>query len=106
MKCLENKVSLELLHEILEDGGDWIKVMDDDVYLAGYFSHIGVEDWNVSVYGISLKEAVNCYIECHCYEEDGTILTDKDEEQELKTFINVFEQQLQRLKSIKIEGAQ
>jgi hypothetical protein len=107
MKCLENRVAIPAIHEALKDAGEWINVRDGDAYLSGYFSHVGVEDWNVSVYGISFKEAVNRYVNCNCYEEDdGSIVSYPDEEQELKTFINVFEQQLQRLKSIKIEGAE
>jgi hypothetical protein len=107
MKCLENKVSSNLLHEILEDAGEWINVRDGDAYLSCYFSHIGADDLNVSVYGISFKEAVSNYVYCNCYEkDDGSIFAHQDEEQDLKTFINVFEKQLQRLKSIKIEGAE
>ena len=107
MKCLENKVAIAPIHEALEDAGEWINVIDGDAYLSGYFSHVGVDDANVSIYGISFKEAVNRYIDCSCYkEDDGSIFTYKDEEQELKVFINVFEQQLQRLRAIRIEGAE
>ena len=70
MKCLENKVAIAPIHEALEDAGEWINVRDGDAYLSGYFSHIGVDDANVSI------------------------------------FINVFEEQLQRLRAIRIEGAE
>jgi hypothetical protein len=107
MKCLENRAAIPAIHEALEDGMGFLSVFDNDAYLHASFDNIGFDYKNVSVYGISIKDAIDDYIESYCYTDfDGSLVVMGDE-QEIKTLINIFKEQLKKLKSINvIEGVE
>ena len=103
MKCIENKILNNQLHNIFEEAGSWIVAEDGDAYLCGYFSGIGEDGINVSVYGASFTDAVSEFIDGNCHECDGNIIASKYDEAQLSLFINVIDEQLNRLKAIKVE---
>ena len=104
MKCIENRLAANYLHEFIEDGGSWIQAENKDAYLCAYFGPSyniqGEDKHNVSIYGCSITKAVDQYIDSYG-DEDTVHLTDKKVE-ELNLFISVFEQQAKRLKALEI----
>jgi len=102
MKCLENKSAACAIHEAFENSGEYMGVKNGDAYLLGYFDRIGKDQDNVSLYGVSFKEAVTNFIDQHCYKKsDGNLFICGSAREELDGFIDIFEQQMQRLRSIR-----
>ena len=106
MKCIENRAYNNYLHELLEDGGSWLCVEDDDVYFCGFIDDIGDDESNVSVYGCSFSEAIDGYIELYEGINDNGENVVYFDDNDLKNFnfcINKLEEQLNKLKSLKFE---